>query len=105
MESVKYQGEYFDMQKVKVSFMTGNKDLNGLVDSVLTDNYSMKEILDSDIDFDNAIYSDGFIEAICDGLVPVLELYSTIYKKGYEQAEYHHVCINNECFKMYFKEA
>lgn len=100
---VHFENETFRMRKQKVSFMTGNIDVDGLVYGVIENNYSFKEIMESGIDFDNAIYSNGFISAITDGLVPVLELKPTIYSAGALQDEYHHICINDECFKMYFK--
>ena len=104
MELVNFENETFRMRKQQVSFMNGNVDVDGLVYSIIENNYSLKEIIESEIDFDNAVYSDNFIKAIKDGLVPVLELHNTIENAGYLQDEYHHICINNECYKMYFKE-
>lgn len=86
--------------------MNGNVDLDGIVFDLMVEKYGLKEVLEFDFDFDNAVYSDGFINALEDGLVPEMKLHSTTANNGYyaNQQEYHHVCVNDECFKMYFVE-
>lgn len=86
-------------------FMNGNIDLDGDILNILINEYGQKEVLFSDFDTDNAIYSDGFIRAIENGKTPMLELCplsSTQFHN--ELKEYHHVIINDECFNVYFKE-
>jgi hypothetical protein len=104
MKTVYFENTPYQMQEVKISFMNGNKDLDGLVYDTLCENYSQKDLLKCNINFDDAIYSNGFIDAIINGLVPNLELHSTVSNAGYLQDEYHHIFIGEKCFKMYFTE-
>lgn len=84
--------------------MNGNIDLDGVIFDILVDNYGMKTVVFSDFDTDNAIYSDGFIQAINAGKIPTLELKDTDSHRFYsELEEYHHVIINDECYNVYFK--
>lgn len=88
----------------KTRFMNGNVDLDGDIFNILVEEHGMKEVLMSDFDTDNAIYSDGFIKAIKDGKIPMLELYPTdSHRFSNELEEYHHVIINDECYNVYFK--
>jgi len=87
-------------QKINTRFMNGNKDVEGEIFSLLCSEYGTGNVLNSEIDFDNAIYSDNFIFAIESGLIPVLELKPSFEAK--KDAEYHHLIINDECFVMYF---
>ena len=87
------------MRKVNTRFMSGNKDNEGVVFNVLMNAYGKGAIL-SDIDFDNAIYSNGFVSAIESGLIPELEIIPSFMPK--KDKEYHHVIINDECYIMYF---
>lgn len=87
-------------------FMSGNVDLDGDIFNILIDEHGLKEVLFSDFDTDNAIYSDGFVSAIEDGKIPMLELHATDSHRMYNALEeYHHVIINDECFNVYFKES
>lgn len=103
MKTVVIDNTTFNFKKKQVSFMNGNVDLDGLVNDILIETHGVKAFVESGIDFDNAIYSDGFLDAIEDGLVPTLELHKNTHKAGYIQDEYHHICINGDCYKMYFK--
>jgi hypothetical protein len=88
----------------KTRFMNGNIDLDGDILNILIENYGQKEVMLSDFDTDNAIYSDGFIDAIEAGKIPTLELHTTDSHRHFnELEEYHHVIINDECFNVYFK--
>jgi hypothetical protein len=104
ISTVNFEGASYRMAKCQKSFMVGNKDIDGLVYDVVSNVYSQREIIQSDIDFENAIYSDGYIKAIKDGLTPILKLHTTIDNNGYVQKEYHHIIIGDECYKMYFQD-
>lgn len=84
--------------------MSGNIDLDGYILDILIEEHGQIEVMNSEFDTDNAIYSDGFISAIEDGKIPMLELYPTdSHRFSNELEEYHHVIINDECFNVYFK--
>ena len=83
-------------RKTNTRFMVGNIDVEGTIFDIFVNEYGMNEVVNSGIDFDNAIYSDGFISAIENGWLPKLQLKSSIVKCG----EYHHVIIENECYIM-----
>lgn len=90
--------------KKQTSFMNGNIDLDGDILNILINEHGQREVLLSDFDTDNAVYSDGFISAIENGKIPMLELHPTDSHRFYnELKEYHHVIINDECFNVYFK--
>ena len=90
------------IRKIDTRFMKGNIDLDCEIISIMIDKYGMKEVILSDFNFDNAIYSDGFIDAVKVGMIPVLgsETKSHLPKN---EKEYHHVIVNNECYVMYFE--
>ena len=87
--------------KVNTRFMQGNKDLEGVIIDALIENCGHESVLMSDFDFDEAIYSDGFINAIEKGLKPTMNITESFNAKGNE--EYHHVIINDTCYVMYFE--
>lgn len=81
--------------------MIGNLDVDGVIFDLLVDNFGMKEVCECGISFDDVIFSDGFINSINCGRLPVeLKVYESFLPK--KDNEYHHVIINNECFVMYF---
>lgn len=91
-------------QKINTRFMQGNKDIDGEVFDLLVDEYGMMEVIESNFDTDNAIYSNGFVKAIEEGKIPTLELHNTDSHRMFnELEEYHHVIINDECYNVYFK--
>ena len=92
-------------RKIETRFMLGNRDIDGEISDILRNEHGLKNLLYSNFDTDNAIYSDGFIKAIEDGKIPMLELHDTTSQRFYnELTEYHHVIINGECYNVYFKE-
>ena len=93
-----------NIRKKQTRFMNGNIDVDGIIFDILVDEYGMKEVVFSDFDTDNAIYSDNFILAIKRGAIPTLKLYPTdSYRFHNDLEEYHHVIINDECYNVYFK--
>jgi hypothetical protein len=87
-------------RKVNTRFMTGNIDVECVIYDIMANTYGMMVICECGIDFEDAIYSDGFIYAIESGLIPELEIVKNYDKRG--DQEYHHLIINDECFRMYF---
>jgi len=88
-------------EKINTRFMQGNKDIDCEIFDIMIDNYGHEKVLlENDINFEDAIYSNGFIHAIENGLIPTLELISSIESK--RPQEYHHIIINDECYIMYF---
>lgn len=81
--------------------MEGNKDKEGVIFDLLVSSYGMSSVCNSDIDFDEAIYSNGFINAIERGLIPILDSVEESFKMK-KECEYHHLMFNNECYIMYF---
>jgi len=91
-------------KKVKTRFMEGNIDVDGSVFDVICDKIGIEKAMNIDFDFDNAIYSNGFISAINSGLVPD---FSTIKKSNsnsnnQNDTEYHHVIVDDNCYVVYF---
>jgi len=86
--------------------MNGNIDLDGVILDILVTEHGHSLVYSSDFDTDNAIYSDGFISAIEEDKIPMLELHPTDSHTYFnELEEYHHVIINDECYNVYFKDA
>lgn len=93
-----------ETRKVETRFMSGNIDLDGVIFDTLISEHGHAAVFSSDFDTDNAIYSDGFIRAIKNGMIPMLELHTTDSHRFLNDfEEYHHVIINDECFNVYFK--
>ena len=89
-------------KKVNTRFMQGNKTTE--VFDILANEYGMGAVCSDSIDWCEAIFSDGFILAIENGMIPVLgsEEISGGARKNDE--EFHHIVLNKECYKIYFKE-
>jgi len=97
--------EMTNIRKVSTRFMDGNIDLDGCIFSLLVDEYGMSEVCKNknEIDFDEAIYSNGFIHAIEEGMIPMLNEIAPSFESKID-GEYHHFIHKEECFVMYFKE-
>lgn len=80
--------------------MNGKK-INNIID-LLSENYNIAEIFGCEIDFEEAVYSSGFVNALEEGLVPDLSRIYPSFTPTY-YGEYHHLMYNNECYKVYFK--
>ena len=70
---------------------------------VLADYFSMPEVAHHVIDFSDAIYSDGFILAVENEMIPDITDYEVAGSRSKEQ-EFHHIIYNDVCYKIYFKE-
>lgn len=93
-----------ETRKIDTRFMRGNIDVDGVVYDALISEYGHEAFFSSNFDTDNAIYSDGFINAIKKGGTPTLDLFPTdSFRFHNELTEYHHVIIDNECYNVYFK--
>ena len=85
--------------EVETRFMRGYKTSE--VFDLLADTFGMSAVCNNPTDFEQAIYSRGFMNAIDSGLVPVsLELIPSFKTKS--SAEYHHIIVDGECYVMYF---
>lgn len=82
--------------------MNGNQDIEGIIHDLMIDHYGHSEVYTSGICFDEAIYSDNFIDAIEEGLIPDINRIEKSYNaKGF--GEYHHLIFDDECYSVYFK--
>ena len=88
-------------RKIETRFMIGNLDVDGEIFSTLCENYTQSEIFNSLLGSEDVVYSDGFVRAIENGLVPCLDTIceSCLPKKD---AEYHHFINNDVCYVAYF---
>ena len=84
--------------------MQAQRDIEGVIVDILVEKYGAKVVLlDTDIDWDAALFSKGFVNAIESGLTPIL---STIKKEEIHYAinnEYHHLLTEDYCYKVYFE--
>jgi len=88
-------------RQVNTRFMQGNLDVECEIFDIMVNEYGMSEVCNSGINFEDAIYSNRFIEAIENGSIPCLELVDNSEMIRGEK-EYHHVIIDDVCYKMYF---
>ena len=82
-------------------FMNGNIDVDGEIMDILTAEYGMAAVMECEIDFSDAIYSDGFIHAIENDLIPQIDTIAKSFENK-KSGEYHHVIYNDECYVIYF---
>lgn len=86
-------------QRVNTRFMQGVKTQE--VFEILTSIFGMAEVCRHSADFEEAIYSAGFMRAIDNERMPSsLELIPSYRPK--RDGEYHHVIVDGECYVMYF---
>lgn len=83
--------------------MWGNDDVEGVILDILIQEYDHKRVIFHEIDFSDAIYSNGFISAIERGAIPQIEGIHPSYQRKRE-GEYHHLIFNDECYCVYFKD-
>ncbi len=89
-------------RKTTTRFMNGNIDVDGEILDILTAEYGMAVAMECEINFDDAIYSDGFVHAIESGLIPQIDTISKSFERK-KEGEYHHLIYNDECYVIYFK--
>lgn len=89
-------------RKTTTRFMNGNIDVDGEILDILTSEFGMPVVMECEINFDDAIYSDGFIHAIESGLIPQIDTISKSFERK-KEGEYHHLIYNDECYVIYFK--
>ena len=82
-------------------FMNGNIDVDGEIMDILAAEYGMAAVMECEIDFSDAIYSDGFIHAIENDLTPQIDTIAKSFENK-KEGEYHHVIYNDECYVIYF---
>jgi len=80
-------------KKIQTRFMEGN---------ICDEMYYISDNLN--FDFDNAIYSNGFIAAVKNGLVPDFDtlIISNKSSNNKSNQEYHHVIIGDICYIVFF---
>ena len=91
-------------RKINTRFMEGNIDIEGVIYDIVINAIGMSEAMSLGIDFDSAIYSNGFISAINNGLIPDFSTIksSNAHSNANGNTEYHHIIIEDECFVVYF---
>jgi len=86
-------------RKANTRFMNGNIDFEGIIADIINNEFGYGATF---ICWDEAIYSDNFITAIENGLIPqihTIEFAHSAKKYG----EYHHFIYEDECYVVYFK--
>lgn len=91
----------FDTRTIKTRFMKGL--ICSEMYNILAYYYSNREIAHHPISFEDAIYSQGFINAVERGLIPEIYEYHEAHLRKQDK-EYHHIIDNDTCYVMYFKE-
>ena len=91
-------------KKIETRFMSGNLDVNQEIFDIMVEYHGQYEVCMNGFEMDNAIYSNGFINAVEDGKIPMLTLHSTLTRSEGNLTEYHHVIINDECYNVFFTE-
>ena len=86
---------------VNTIFMQGNK--TDEVFDLLADEYGMGVVCSDEIDWCEAIFSDGFILAVKYGMMPILGSHEISTTNRKNDIEFHHIIFNDECYKVYFK--
>ena len=91
-----------NIKRVNTRFMEGNK--TDEVFDLLADHYGMREVCNGNIDWCEAIFSNGFILAIKNGMIPVLGSEKESVGPRYGENEFHHFIYEDICYKIDFKE-
>jgi hypothetical protein len=88
---------------VNTRFMNANKS-DDVID-ILEDHYGSSELYNGEIDFCEALFSNGFILAMENGLIPVLGTHELAHKRINGGQEYHHFIFEDKCYHIFFTEA
>jgi len=89
-------------QKVKTQFMMGNKTSE--VFELMAEKYDWSQLCNHTIEYDQAIFSDGFIAAMERGQMPILGTEKESGTNRHGNQEYHHLIDNDVCYVVYFTE-
>jgi hypothetical protein len=89
-------------EKVHTDYMVGNRTSE--VFELMTEKYDWSEMCNHHIDYDQAIFSDGFISAIKRGQLPILGTEKESGTNLHGGKEYHHLISDGVCYVVYFTE-
>ena len=87
---------------ITTRFMRGNKTPE--VFEEMSCVYGMGELCNHFIDYDQAIFSDGFISAMENDMMPILGSEKQTGRHNHGDKEYHHLISNDVCYVVYFTE-
>ena len=88
-----------EIQKVKTRSMDANR--TEIVFDILVEKYGMDKVCFDEIDWLEALFSNGFMLAIKEGLTPELGSHKLSGESKY-CGEYHHLISNEICYVIYF---
>jgi len=93
------------MKKVETRFMRANKDEETLVFDSLVEENGMSEVCNNKFCYEDALFSNGFVDAFEDGSLPILgsEIKAEDWDKRHCGKEYHYAILNDECYVIFFK--
>lgn len=80
--------------------MDANKTIE--VFDIMADYYGMSEVCNDEIDYCDALFSNGFIYAMENGLIPILGSQTTV-GGARMYGESHHLIFDGECYLVDFK--
>lgn len=90
-----------ETRQINTQFMRANK--TDEVFDMLVDEHGMGIMCNHEIDYNEALFSNGFIYACENGMTPILGSHQdTFENKGDE--EYHHMIFDGVCYNVFFKE-
>lgn len=87
--------------EITTRFMIANKT-DEIFDEMAS-HYGMDVICSQAVDFEEALFSNGFINAMENDLIPILGSEHLAHEQKSEQ-EYHHFILNDKCYVIYFEE-
>jgi hypothetical protein len=83
--------------------MDGNKTTE--VFELMCEEYGMNAMCcETQFDYEEAIFSNGFIHAMENGMMPILGSEREEHERKRNNEEYHHFIHEGECYVVYFKE-
>jgi len=94
--------EFLKVEQVNTRFMRGNKTSE--VFDAVADYYGMGVVCSDEIDYAEAIFSDGFILAMENDLMPIIGSHEVSLQGRKGDVEFHHIIFNDECYKVYFED-
>lgn len=88
-------------REITTRFMRANK--TDEVFDMMVEEFGMPEMCNAKIDFNEALFSNGFIYACENGMMPILGSEKETFENTGDQ-EYHHLIFNEVCYSVFFKE-